>query len=254
VRVSSAPTDKSFSVLKTSLLATSYEGLREVLLGARAAGTPRTIDFSNTHIVTARRHDPAFRATTAVFDIFVPDGMPLIWCMNSKGAGLKDRVYGPTFTRRFLETSPPEVTHYFLGGTDECLDRLVGNMMALNPALNVVGRRNGYFKSPEEPEIVQEIVTKAPDFLWVGLGTPKQQEWVSRHRSKLGKTIICAVGFAFDVNAGLKKDAPLLMQRLGLTWLFRMFSEPRRLFSRYLYFNSLFLWYLLRDSLRCARP
>ena len=241
--------DHRFTVLSTPLLATTYEGLRTDLLNSRDDRQPRTVDFTNTHIVTARRHDPAFHAVTNVFDSFVPDGMPLIWCMNAQGAGLRDRVYGPTFTRHFLSASPAAVTHYFLGGSQECLDRLIERMRALNPALNVAGAQHGYFSGDQEEAILADILKTAPDFLWVGLGTPKQQEWIARHRARLGSMVVCAVGFAFDVNAGLKKDAPPTLQRLGLTWLFRMCTEPRRLFSRYLYFNSLFLYYLLRDLL-----
>ncbi|MGI9172835.1 MAG: WecB/TagA/CpsF family glycosyltransferase, partial [Chthoniobacterales bacterium] len=84
----------------------------------------------------------------------------------------------------------------------------------------------------------------------VGLGTPKQQEWIHRHKVKIPRGLLLAVGFAFDVNAGMKKDAPAWMQRVGLTWVFRAWSEPRRLLTRYLRYNSLFLYYLAHDALR----
>ncbi|MEP7249935.1 MAG: WecB/TagA/CpsF family glycosyltransferase [Spartobacteria bacterium] len=86
--------------------------------------------------------------------------MPLLWCLNARGAGLRDRVYGPTFMRRCLEASP------------------------------------------------------APDFIWVGLGRPKQQDWIHRHKSAIQRGVLFAVGLAFDVNSGLKKDAPDWMQRV----------------------------------------
>jgi N-acetylglucosaminyldiphosphoundecaprenol N-acetyl-beta-D-mannosaminyltransferase len=236
-------------LIGTPLLVTDYDTLRSDLLTASRAGKTMCVDFSNTHIVTARRHDPAFRATTACFDAFVPDGMPLVWCMNARGAKLKDRIYGPTFTRRFLASSPREVRHYFLGGSVVCLEKMIKNMRALNPDLQVAGTQHGYFRPNDEPAIVSAVAEAGADFLWVGLGTPKQQEWIDRNRACFPGLIILAVGFAFDVNAGLKKDAPIWMQRIGLTWLFRMLSEPRRLFGRYVYFNSLFIYYLLRDSL-----
>ena len=242
-----------YTVIGTPLLATSYDSLRNDLLAARENNTPLSIDFTNTHIVAARRQDPAFRKTTEVFDAFVPDGMPLIWCLNSQGAGLKDRVYGPTFTRHFLETSAPDVRHYFLGGSQDCLEKLIKNMRSLNPDLNVVGSHNGYFQPEQDEQIVADIRSSGAEFLWVGLGTPKQQEWIAKHRASLPGVIILAVGFAFDVNAGTKKDAPLLLQRLGLTWLYRMLSEPRRLFSRYLKYNALFLRYLLLEKLHLKR-
>jgi N-acetylglucosaminyldiphosphoundecaprenol N-acetyl-beta-D-mannosaminyltransferase len=197
-----------------------------------------------------RRHDRGFREMTACFDYFIPDGMPLIWCLNARGAGLRDRVYGPTFMRVALETMPTQTTHYFLGGNEECLSKLKEAALRMEPGRRIVGSRNGYFSAADEPGILEEINLLAPDFVWVGLGTPKQQDWINRHRGLLKRGVVMAVGFAFDVNAGTKTDAPLWMQRRGLTWLYRMCSEPRRLFSRYLKFNSLFLWYLLIDGIR----
>ncbi len=110
-------------------------------------------------------------------------------------------------------------------------------------------RHDGYFSAAEEESILDEIKRLDPDFIWVGLGTPKQQDWIYRYKSRLQRGVIFAVGFAFDVNAGTKKDAPAWMQRLGLTWLFRIVSEPRRLLGRYLKYNTLFLFYLARDTI-----
>jgi N-acetylglucosaminyldiphosphoundecaprenol N-acetyl-beta-D-mannosaminyltransferase len=116
--------------------------------------------------------------------------------------------------------------------------------------LHIAGGRDGYFSPAEEPAILEEINTLSPDFIWIGLGTPKQQEWIHQNKAKLNRGVLLAVGFAFDVNSGLKKDAPTWMQKLGLTWLFRILSEPRRLLSRYLRYNSLFLYYLAKDALQ----
>jgi len=204
------------------------------------------MDFANTQIVTMRRHEPAFRELTSAYDCYPPDGMPLIWCLNAAGAGLRDRVYGPTFMRKFLESAPKESTHYLLGGSAKC----VAALRAKFAGAQIVGARDGYFSPNEEAEIVAEINRLAPDFIWVGLGTPKQQDWIHRRKAEIRRGVLFAVGFAFDVNSGLKRDAPPWMQRLGLTWVFRLLSEPRRLGPRYLKYNGLFLYYLLADGLR----
>jgi N-acetylglucosaminyldiphosphoundecaprenol N-acetyl-beta-D-mannosaminyltransferase len=115
--------------------------------------------------------------------------------------------------------------------------------------LQIVGARDGYFRGEDEEQIVAEINRVSPDFIWVGLGTPKQQEWIHRNKSRIRRGVIFAVGFAFDVNAGTKPDAPEWMQRHGLTWLFRLLSEPRRLALRYLRYNTLFVFYLCKDAL-----
>lgn len=237
-------------VLGTPLLLTTYAELARLLPAEARRGPAFAVDFSNTQIVTMRRHEPGFRRLTRRFRWFIPDGMPLIWCLNLAGAGLRDRVYGPTFLRHCAAHSPPEVRHYFLGGSEACVTALCARLRELNPALNVAGCRNGYFGPADEHEILAAIRTAEPDILWVGLGTPKQQEWIERHLDALPRGAVCAVGFAFDVNAGTKPDAPAWMQRLGLTWLHRLLSEPGRLGPRYLKYNSLFLLYVLWDGLR----
>ncbi|MCB1126991.1 MAG: WecB/TagA/CpsF family glycosyltransferase [Verrucomicrobiae bacterium] len=237
-------------VLDTALEVTSYRNFTARCYAMARSGGVHSVDFTNTQIVTLRRHEPAFREITTRVDHFVPDGMPLIWCLNRLGAGLRDRVYGPSFMRHCVLASPAPFTHYFLGGSVECLEKLQAAFRAANPALNVVGTQHGYFAGGDEPRILEEINRLSPDFIWVGLGTPKQQDWIHRHKPLIRRGVILAVGFAFDVNAGTKPDAPPWMQRLGLTWVFRLASEPRRLLGRYLKYNSLFLYYLLRDGLR----
>jgi len=244
----SAPS--AVSVLGTPLQATSYAALTAALQTQSREPGCFAVDFTNTHIVTMRRHDPAFHELTSRFDYFIPDGMPLIWCLNLAGARLRDRVYGPTFTRHCVLHSPAPFTHYFLGGSEECVQRLKVAFLEQNPDLRVVGTRNGYFKQEDEPAILEEINRLAPDFIWIGLGTPKQQDWIHRNKQHIQRGIVLAVGFAFDVNAGTKPDAPAWMQRFGLTWVYRIASEPRRLLGRYFKYNSLFLWYLLWDGVR----
>lgn len=240
-------------VLGTPLQVTSYEDFTALCQQLCREEKTFSADFSNTQIVTMRRCDPEFRRITSGYDYFIPDGMPLIWCLNRQGVKLRDRVYGPTFMRRCVLASPSPITHYFLGGSEECVGKLKTFFQKQNPAVQIIGARNGYFKAEQDAEIVDEINRLSPDFIWVGLGTPKQQEWIWRNKAKINRGVIFAVGFAFDVNAGTKKDAPIWMQRLGLTWVFRLSSEPLRLGPRYLRYNSLFLFYLFWDGIRgCA--
>ena len=241
---------KTFDLLGTPLVATSYDELIRHVHNFARIDSPRAVDLTNTHIVTLRRHDPHFRQITEAVDYFIPDGMPLIWCLNRRGAELRDRVYGPIFMQKCLAASPAPWTHYLLGGSSECVAALCARF---SPPAQIVGARHGYFSPQDEPEIVDEINRLAPDFIWIGLGTPKQQEWIHRHKAAIRRGVIFAVGFAFDVNAGLKSDAPVWMQRAGLTWLFRACSEPGRLLTRYLRFNSLFLYYLLKDAITPSR-
>ena len=159
---------------------------------------------------------------------FPPDGMPLIWCLRLAGARLRDRVYGPTFMRQFLTTAPAESTHYLLGGSAACGAQLRAVFGKLNPGLRFVGafhgkcQADGRMEGAADEAVIEEINRLSPDFIWVGFGTPKQQAWVKRYKSRLRRGVILTVGFAFDVNAGMKPDAPPWMQRLGLTWVYRL--------------------------------
>jgi N-acetylglucosaminyldiphosphoundecaprenol N-acetyl-beta-D-mannosaminyltransferase len=243
-------------VLQTPLLVTDYDQLGATCLEWASRPNCTAIDFANTQIVTMRRHEPPFRELTDAYDYFPPDGMPLVWCLNRAGACLRDRVYGPVFMKRFLQQVPPNFKHYLLGGTADCGERLRRTFGQLNPGIQFVGSFHGLCDSKgrlegaAESAVVDEINRLSPDFIWVGFGTPKQQAWIKQHKALVRRGVILSVGFAFDVNAGLKPDAPLWMQRAGLTWLFRLVSEPRRLGARYLRYNFLFLWYLLADGLR----
>ena len=135
------------------------------------------------------------------------------------------------FMERFIRSSPPEIRHYFLGADDDCLARLSRKVLRLNENIQLVGSHHGYFASAEEPRVFNELQRKEPDFVWVGMGTPKQDEWVSRHRRKFRHAILLPVGSSFEFLGGSKRAPPMLFQRAGLTWFFRMCSEPGRLFS-----------------------
>lgn len=250
-------------LLGTPLCCTTYADLAAHCWRLAREPHPSVVDFANTQIVTMRRHEPWFREASRCVDYLNPDGMPLIWCLNLHGAGLRDRVYGPTFMRAFLNGAPAGSTHYLLGGSEECGRRLRENFTRANPGLRFVGSfhgkclPDGTLEGDAETQVIEDLNRLAPDCIWIGLGTPKQYTWTQRHKALLRRGVLLTVGFAFEVNAGIKPDAPPWMQRAGLTWVFRLCSEPRRLVTRYLRYNSLFLFYLLWDGVRgraFARP
>ena len=246
------------TVLNTPCVLTDRQRLRDDLVAwcRRSQGPgvpPLSVDFTNVHIVALRTMDRGFFASTSTVDWFVSDSQILSWAVSFVGGEGHQRVYGPDFMDYFFRNGEKTLTHYFLGASDHCLAELMKNLSALQPGLQVAGRHNGYFKEGDESAIVDGINSCEPDILWVGLGTPKQQEWIARHKAHLKCKAILAVGFAFDVNAGTKKDAPAWLGPLGLTWLYRLLSEPRRLWKRYLVYNSVFLFRLAIQRLS-GRP
>jgi N-acetylglucosaminyldiphosphoundecaprenol N-acetyl-beta-D-mannosaminyltransferase len=236
------PSIRTIRVLGTPLLLTDYRSLaRQCLHWARQEGC-LAMDFANTQTVTMNRHESDFRVLSGSLDYMAPDGMPLIWCLNRAGARLGDRVYGPRFMRHFLSEVSEDYTHYLIGGSEECGRRLREKFLGINPKVRFVGgfhgrcAVDGTLEATAERHLLEELRRLRPDFIWV--------------KREVQHGVILTVGFGFDVNAGMKPDQPMWMQKLGLGWVFRLVSEPRRLLGRYLKYNTLFLFYLLWDGLR----
>ncbi len=235
--------------LGTPLVVTDYQSLLETLPALAARSTPTAIEFCNTQIVAMRRTDAEFSAITSVYDYFIPDAMPLIWGLRALGVKMRDRVYGPSFMRYAL-CHETKLKHYFMGGSEETSQKLVEQAGILSGGrFQLVGATHKYSTPADSPAILEEIRRLNPDVIWVGLGTPKQQKWIHANKALIERGIILTVGFAFDVNAGTKRDAPAWMQRLGLTWVFRISQEPSRLLGRYLKYNTQFIFLCMGDAM-----
>ncbi len=200
-----------------------------------------------------RTTDKAFEQTTSSVDLFVSDSQILSWAISLRGGRNHSRVYGPDFLNYFFKAGPTGLSHYFLGASQECLEQLCERLEALQSGFCLSGMRNGYFGSDDEEEILADINRANPNVLWVGLGTPKQQEWIDKYKPRLKAGAVLAVGFAFDVNAGTKKDAPAWLGPIGCTWLYRLLCEPRRLWRRYLVYNTIFVYRLMLQCLSHRR-
>ncbi len=236
-------------VLNTKCEITDSARLTSALEEVCKSGAPEplSVDFTNVHIVAMRSVDEKFYGETSKVDWYVPDSQVLTWAVSLMGGRTNKRVYGPDFLDYFVRHGDTGLTHYFLGGNQECLDALLKNLKEVQPDLKIAGSRNGYFGAEDEASIIDDINAAKPDMLWVGLGTPKQQQWINANKDQLSVGAALAVGFAFDVNAGTKKDSPKWLGPLGLSWLYRLIMEPRRLWHRYLYYNSVFLVKLFRQ-------
>ena len=218
----------------------------------RGAQAVYAVAAANTHVVTLARHDPFFGAALGQFELVLPDGMPLIWVMNRKRAGMKDRVYGPTFMLHALAL--PGVSHFFLGGSEELLATLTRKLRDQFPNLEVAGTYSppfsptGVWSEEETARIFSAIKTSGAHCIWVGLGCPKQELWIARNKAVLPSGVYFAIGAAFAFHAGMVRQAPGWIQKRGLEWLFRLMTEPRRLWKRYVVYNTLFLFYLLKGE------
>ncbi len=177
-----------------------------------------------------------------------PDGAPVALLCRLKGAKEVSRTYGPDLMRDLCQQEG--LKHFFYGGTDKVLENLKIKLKEKNPSIDIVGSYAPAFGAQanlESSAIIDMINASSADIVWVALGSPKQDFWMSLHRPLLNAPVIVGVGAAFDFLSGAKAQAPRWMQRCSLEWLFRLCCEPKRLWRRYLVGNTLFIFYILRD-------
>jgi N-acetylglucosaminyldiphosphoundecaprenol N-acetyl-beta-D-mannosaminyltransferase len=185
-------------------------------------------------------------------DRVTPDGVPLVWALRWLGVRDAGRVYGPSLMavvcRRAEEEGIPVGLY---GGRAEVLDTLRASLTQKFPRLDIAFAWSPPFREPspeEERRAIQAVEDAGVRILFVGLGCPKQERWMTKHRDALSGVAL-GVGAAFDFLSGAKPQAPGWMQRAGLEWLFRLVSEPRRLWRRYLVQNPRFAFHLARQVL-----
>ena len=217
----------------------------------------RYVAVTGMHGVTEAQHDPAFKDILNSAGLVVPDGMPLVWLSRLKGFPLKRRVYGPELMMSFFESTEKKgYRHFLYGGTPCVLEQLARAIQRRFPGTIVAGAYSPPFRDltqQEDSQAVAMINNAVPDVVWVGLSTPKQERWMHQHRERLRVPVLLGVGAAFDINAGMKKQAPRWMREHGLEWLFRLLQEPRRLWKRYLVYGSKFAGYILLEFLNVRK-
>jgi N-acetylglucosaminyldiphosphoundecaprenol N-acetyl-beta-D-mannosaminyltransferase len=207
----------------------------------RRGDVSRYVCVTGAHGVMESQHNEALRKIHNAADMVTPDGMPLVWLSKFKGFQHVDRVYGPDLMLALCERN---YRHFFYGGAEGTAELLAARMKHRFPHLLVSGCLAPPFREltfNEDRHIVEQINTTKPDIVWVGLSTPKQEFWMADHVARVDAPVMIGVGAAFDFHAGLKPQAPRWVQRSGFEWLFRLFTEPRRLWRRYLKNNPAFV-------------
>jgi exopolysaccharide biosynthesis WecB/TagA/CpsF family protein len=225
---------------------TTYTEVVDTLIAAAKARQPAITAFAANHILAMAAQDQEFRARMNDFDLVAPDGQPVRWAMNYfHKAGLKDRVYGPNLTKHLCAAAAEQgVGIYLFGSTPEVIEKLKANLLQMFPKLIISGAESPPFRplTPEEDAaVVERINSSGAGLLFIGIGAPKQENFAHAHRGSIIPVQVC-VGAAFDFHAGVKSSAPAWMQKRGLEWLYRLASEPKRLWKRYLITNSVYLW------------
>lgn len=209
------------------------------------------ICVSNVHTTVTAYGDESYRAVQNGAVMALPDGGPLSRYSRAHGFPQAQRVTGPDLMREVLLRSAEKGwRHYFYGSTPETLELLRAKLAERYPGVEIAGMYSPPFRpltEEEDAEITERINESRPDFVWVGLGAPKQERWMAHHRGKVNGLMI-GVGAAFDYEAGNIRRAPLWMQKCSLEWLYRLLQDPRRLFMRYFVTNGKFLLWAFRQK------
>jgi N-acetylglucosaminyldiphosphoundecaprenol N-acetyl-beta-D-mannosaminyltransferase len=224
--------------------ATTYHSASREIIDWAKAGQSRYVCVAAVNNVMESYDDPSFLDVMNRADLITSDGMPLVWGLRGLGVPGAKRVYGTHLSTVLLGLAEREgIGVGFLGGGPDVLRKLTERAWQRWPHLNIVYTFSPPFRpltQVEDQEMVRDINNAGTQLLFVGLGCPKQERWMARQRGRVGAVMV-GVGAAFDYMARTKKQAPPLLQRAGLEWLFRLAIEPRRLWRRYLRQNPRFV-------------
>ena len=223
---------------------------QEILRLARR-GDGGQVCVANVHMLVEARRDPALRAVLERAALVVSDGNPLVWQLRRQGFADARQVRGPDLMIGLCEAAAAEgLRVYFYGGDQALMTALVNALRRRLPALRIAGAEAAPML-PRQPlpdrATIERIRGSGAGLVFVGLGCPKQEFWMHAHRPDLDAVLV-GVGQAFGIAAGIVPEAPAWLRRSGLEWLFRLASEPRRLWRRYLVTNTLFGAFLLGET------
>ena len=224
------------AMLGVSIDLIDYCSVLDTIVRWKDTGARRYICVTSPHSIMLCRGDLAMRAATAGAALRVPDGIGIILVATLLGIRHRGRVSGPTLTLRICDKGRQRnLRHYFYGGLDGCAEEMARRLSDSYPGLQVAGAmapRFGDLTPAEDAEVIQSINAAKPDIVWVGLGAPKQEKWMSAHLGLINCTAMIGVGAAFDFHAGRVRWAPERIRKLGIEWVYRFMTEPRRMWRR----------------------
>jgi N-acetylglucosaminyldiphosphoundecaprenol N-acetyl-beta-D-mannosaminyltransferase len=239
------PCPQKFDLFGIGISRIDYQEATDLLIKAAQERRSMLVDHMPVHGLIEASSNPFLKNKINQFDIVAPDGQPVRWALNRlHQTNLSDRVYGPELMLRLCQQAEQKgIGVYLYGSQPVVLVGLQHNLLHRFPSLQIVGAEAPPFRplTPEEDQAtVARINQSGAGLIFLGLGCPKQEHFAFDHRENIHGVQLC-VGAAFDFHAGSKKMAPKWMQRNGLEWLFRLFSEPQRLWQRYLKTNTIFI-------------
>ena len=245
----------TFKILGISISATSLDRAAQRLESWSEDRLGRFVCIRDTPSLVHAQDDPEFKALHKQASMVTPDGSPLALVGWLRGYDVS-RTCGPDLFELMMSRAAQNgLKHYFYGGKDGVADQLQARMEEKYPGVQIVGTECPPFRRPsadEERATIDRIVQSGADIVWVGLSSPKQEFWMARNRDRLPCTLI-GVGAAFDFHSGEVERAPRWMQKSMLEWAHRLYSEPKRLWRRYLILAPRFVMLAGLETLLAAR-
>lgn len=233
------------NILGVNIAAINMEWLLDYLNDNIHALSGDYICVSNVHTTVTAYEDQEYCKVQNGGILAIPDGGPLSSVGQKRGFKNMKRTTGPSLMGEIFKISAAEgYRHYFYGSTDETLEKLYSVLTESYPGIQIAGMYSPPFRpmtENEDKEIVARINETKPDFVWVGLGAPKQEKWMAAHQGRV-EGLMIGVGAGFDYHAGNIERAPEWMQKSNLEWVYRLLQDPRRLFGRYWHTNTKFIW------------
>lgn len=231
---------KSIQIIGMNVNATSYSHASQAICDWALKQASKYVCIATVNNVMESYDSAEFRRVMNEADLVTPDGMPLVWALRLLGYKDASRVYGPDLTPIVLQMAADNGFPVgFYGGAPAALERLLKVVAERFPKLRVVYSCSPPFRAlsaEEDEQVVAAMSASGVRILFLGLNTPKQDYWMAAHKGRVSAVMV-GVGAAFDFLAGTKRQAPRWMMPLGLEWLFRLATEPRRLWKRYLKHN-----------------
>lgn len=232
------------SIIGTRLDATSYQDACDRIQSWVEDNLSCYIVAANVHVVMMGYWHKTYRRLINSANLVTPDGMPLVWGLRLLGIKQQNRVYGPDLMLACCDRAArSQIPIYLYGGTEKTLIRLQANLQQRFPNLIIAGSYSPPFRPLSEDEEAadrERISQSGAKLVFVGLGCPKQEQWMARQQGKL-TAVMLGVGAAFSFHSGEVAQAPRWLMKIGLEWLYRLLKEPRRLWQRYLINNPSFL-------------
>lgn len=209
------------------------------------------IGVINAAKVVNMNRNPELKTAVLSSDVIFADGAAVVWASRLLRTALPERIAGIDLMWEMYKQGDKEKYRIFcFGATEEVNEKVATIIRNEFPNVNLVGRRNGYYKDEDEEAIAQQIADTQANILLVAMTSPKKEKFMEKWGDKMGVHVIHGVGGSFDVMSGKVKRAPALWQKMGMEWLYRVLQEPRRLWKRYFITNSLFLMLLGRTMLK----